>query len=78
MLIDPGSTLSYVTPYVVVNFAFSVKNISKPFSVSTFIGESIVAKRVYKNYVLSIFHRDIVVNLEEPIMVDFDVMLRMD
>lgn len=52
VLLSPGSTLSYVTPYVAVNFNLGHDSISEPFSVYTPIGESIIAKRIYKNYVI--------------------------
>ncbi|XP_070032381.1 uncharacterized protein [Nicotiana tomentosiformis] len=42
-LIDPGSTLSYVTPYVAMEFGIELEQLPEPFSVSTPVGESIVA-----------------------------------
>lgn len=56
MLIDPRSTLSYVTPYMVEKFCFEPENIFEPFSVVTSVGESIVAIKVYRNFVVSIYH----------------------
>lgn len=44
MLLDPGSTLSYVTPYVTVGFGFEPEVITESFS----IGDSFVAKWIYK------------------------------
>lgn len=78
MLLDPGSTLSYVSPYVAVNFGFGPEAIPEPFLVSTPVGESITAKRVYKNCVVTILCRDTLVDLVELNMVDFDVILGMD
>lgn len=49
-LLDPGVSLSFVTPYIVVDFGVSPKILAKLFSVSTPMGKSIIARRVYKNY----------------------------
>ncbi|WMV09711.1 hypothetical protein MTR67_003096 [Solanum verrucosum] len=49
-----------------------------PFSVSTLIGESIVAKRVYKSCPVSLSHRVTHVDLVELDMLYFDVILGMD
>ena len=47
-LIDPGSTLSYVTPFVANKFGIEPELISKPLAVSTPIGDSVIARMVYK------------------------------
>lgn len=47
VMLDPDSALSYMTPYLAMNFNFVPKNIFKPFLVSTLVGESIIARRVY-------------------------------
>ncbi len=49
-----------------------------PFSVSTPIGDSIVAKRVYRKCLVSLSHRVTLVDLVELDMLDFDVILGMD
>ena len=46
-LIDPGSTLSYITPLVAGRLKRTPKLLNKPFEVSTPIGEYIVARRIY-------------------------------
>lgn len=56
-LLDPESALSYVTLYVAVYFGFAPESIFESFLVSTIVGDSIIAKRVYSNYVVSIFHQ---------------------
>lgn len=43
MLLDPGSNLSYVTPLVAINFGVGPENLSKPFSISTLVGDPVVA-----------------------------------
>lgn len=75
VLLDPGSTLSYVTPYVAVSFWFEPEVITEPFSVSIPMGDSIMARRVYKNYVVSILSRDTVTDLIELDIFAFDVIL---
>lgn len=45
-LIIPGSTLLYVTQFVAGKFRVEPEQSGKPFSVSTPIGESVVAGRV--------------------------------
>jgi len=49
-----------------------------PFSVSTLVGDSIVAKRVYKKCPISLSHRVTLVDLIKLDMLDFDVILDMD
>lgn len=56
-LLDLGSTISYVTPYVVVHFSFGVKTIPEPLSISTLIGEFIMARNIYRGCVMSIYYR---------------------
>ena len=48
-LLDPGATLSFVTPYIAFQFSVSPETLSEPFSVSTPIGDLVIARRVYRN-----------------------------
>ncbi|XP_070041002.1 uncharacterized protein [Nicotiana tomentosiformis] len=77
-LIDPGSALSYVIPYVAMEFGMELKHLHEPFSVSTPIGESIMDARVYRGCIVMVRGWDTVVNLIELGMVDFDVIMGMD
>ncbi|XP_070039528.1 uncharacterized protein [Nicotiana tomentosiformis] len=77
-LIDHGSTLSYATPYVAMEFGIKPKQLLEPFSVSTPVGESIVAARVYWGCVVTVRGWDTVADLFELGMVDFDVIMGMD
>lgn len=77
-LIDPGSTLSYVTPFVANKFGVEPELISKPLAVSTPIGDSVIARRVYRGCTVMICSRQTSVNLFELEMVDFDVIMGMD
>lgn len=63
---------------MVVSYGFSPKNISLVFLVSTSIGDSIIPRRVYRNYVLSIFYRDTMTDIVELDIVEFDVILGLD
>jgi len=77
-LLDPGATLSFNTPYVAIRFNVSPEVLLEHFSISTPIGESVVAKRVYKRCPISLSHMIILVNLVELDMLDFDVILGID
>ncbi|PHT93722.1 Callose synthase 1 [Capsicum annuum] len=77
-LLDPGVTLSYMTPFVVVHFGFGPECISDPFFVSNSVGESVVTRRVYMGCVVSIGDRETLVDLIQLDMVDFDIILGMD
>ena len=48
-LLDPGASLSFVTPYIVVDFKISPEILAEPFSVFTPVGKTIIARRVYRN-----------------------------
>ncbi|XP_049351896.1 uncharacterized protein LOC125816341 [Solanum verrucosum] len=50
----------------------------KPFEVSTPIGDSIIARRVYRNCIVTVCDRDTLAALVELEMVDFDVIMGMD
>ena len=45
-LLDPGATLSFVTPYIAVQFNVSPKTLLEPLSVSTSDGDPVKARRV--------------------------------
>ncbi|XP_070010994.1 uncharacterized protein [Nicotiana sylvestris] len=74
-LIDPGSTLSYVTPFVAMEFGIEPDQLHEPFSVSTPVGESITVARVYRGCVVTERGRDTTVDLIKLGMVDFDVIM---
>ncbi|KAH0688918.1 hypothetical protein KY289_016276 [Solanum tuberosum] len=77
-LLDTGSSLSFVTPYVVNNFDVLPEKLCEPFCVSTPIEESILVEQVYRDCVISINHKNTMADLIELDMVDFDVILGMD
>uniref|UniRef100_M1DXK3 Gag-pol polyprotein n=1 Tax=Solanum tuberosum TaxID=4113 RepID=M1DXK3_SOLTU len=43
-LLDPRATLSFVTPYIAVKFRVSLETLSEPFSVSTPVGDPVIAR----------------------------------
>ena len=77
-LLDPGSSFSYVTPLIAVNFEMSPEIIPEPILVSTPVGDSIVVQKVYKKCPVTVLHRVLLADLIELDMVDFDVILGMD
>ncbi|XP_070055326.1 uncharacterized protein [Nicotiana tomentosiformis] len=77
-LIDPGSTLSYVTPFVANKFGIEPELINKPLAVSTPIGDSVISRRIYRGCTMIICSRQTSANLFELEMVDFDVIMGMD
>ncbi|XP_070049854.1 uncharacterized protein [Nicotiana tomentosiformis] len=76
-LIDPGSTLSYVTPFVANKFGVEPELISKPLVVSTPIRDSVIARKVYTDCTMMICNRQTSANLFDLEMVDFDVIMGM-
>lgn len=48
-LLDLGDNLSFVTPFLTNRFHVYPEVLNESFEVCTFIGESIAAKRVYKD-----------------------------
>lgn len=46
-LFDPGDTLSFLTPILTMKFNIQPDILTNPFSVSTPVGDFVVAKRVY-------------------------------
>ena len=77
-LLDPGAILSFVTLVVAKKFDVLLDILHEPFLVSTPVGESVVAKRVYQNCPISLHNRVSYVDLVELNMLDFDIILGMD
>ncbi|XP_070002620.1 uncharacterized protein [Nicotiana sylvestris] len=73
-----GSTLSYVSPFVANKFGFEPELISKPLVVSIPIGDSMIARRVYRGCTVMICSCQTSANLFELEIVDFDVIMGMD
>ncbi|XP_059277631.1 uncharacterized protein LOC132031721 [Lycium ferocissimum] len=77
-LMDPGSTLSYVTPFIAKKYGMEPEKLREPFEVSTPVGESVVARRIYRGCLVMIYHRRTIADLVELEMVDFDVIIGID
>ena len=61
-----------------MRFSVKPKMLKCPFSISTPVGESVVARTVYRNCLISVFHKIIPCDLIELDMDDFNVILGMD
>ncbi|KAH0683182.1 hypothetical protein KY290_021771 [Solanum tuberosum] len=68
----------FVIPYVANKFDIIPEKLSEPLSVSTPVGDSILAERVNRDCPISINHKNTMADLVELDMVDFDVILGMD
>ena len=77
-LVDPRTTLSFFTPLIAKRLEILPDILHEPFLVSTPVGESIVAKRVYRNCPVSCRNRVSNVHLVELHMLNFDIILGMD
>ncbi|XP_070037149.1 uncharacterized protein [Nicotiana tomentosiformis] len=69
-----GSTLSYATLLVASKFGIEPELI-EPFEVSTPIGDPVIARREYKDYIVVVHNRSTVADLIELDMVEFDVIM---
>lgn len=78
VLLDPGANLSFVTLYLSIRFDITPKILLEPFSVYIPIGDSILAKKVYKGCPTSVFYKVILCDLIELVIIDFDVILDID
>ncbi|XP_070040892.1 uncharacterized protein [Nicotiana tomentosiformis] len=67
-LIDPDFTLSFVTPYVAMEFGIEQEQLHEPFFVSTLVGESIMA-RGFIEIVLSWY----VIGTMDELLKDYDI-----
>ncbi|XP_060170515.1 uncharacterized protein LOC132601452 [Lycium barbarum] len=76
--LDPGSTLSYVTPFVIRKFDIVSESLSRLSLVSTPVGESVVAERAYRGCTVEIHSHQTSSDLIELEMVDFDAIMCMD
>ncbi|XP_070015155.1 uncharacterized protein [Nicotiana sylvestris] len=77
-LIDWGSSLSYVTPFIASCFGVEPEQLHESYSVSTPIGDSITTARVYRNCIVIVCGRATTADLIDLEMVNFDVIMGMD
>ena len=77
-MLDPGDTLSFVGPLVAVKFDVIPDVLVEPFFVSMPVGDSVIAKRVYRSCPILFYNKVTLVDLVEIEMLEFDVILGMD
>ena len=78
VLLDPGASLSFVSPYIASRFSVTPTLLDDSFYVTTPTGESVVVFRVYHDCPVSVASHIFPADLIELCMVDFDVILGMD
>ncbi|WMV07257.1 hypothetical protein MTR67_000642 [Solanum verrucosum] len=78
VLLDSGSTFSYVSTYFVVGFDMLSNCMSVPIRISKLVGDSLVVDRVYRSCLVLLVGYDIWVDLIILRMVDLDIILGMD
>ncbi|XP_060175457.1 uncharacterized protein LOC132606125 [Lycium barbarum] len=76
-LIDPGSTLSYISPLIASKNGITTEPI-EPFEVATPVGDFIIARQVYRECTVIICDRCTKADLVELDMIEFDVIMGMD
>lgn len=54
-----------MTPYMAIYFCLGPECILNPFSMSNPVGNFIMARKVYRGFMVSIFHREKLANLIE-------------
>ncbi|XP_070029217.1 uncharacterized protein [Nicotiana sylvestris] len=77
-LIDPGSTLSCITPFVARKFGIVPEILSDPFAVFTPIRESIIARQFYRGCTVLVCGRQTPADLVELEMLDFYAIMGME
>uniref|UniRef100_M1DMG2 Gag-pol protein n=1 Tax=Solanum tuberosum TaxID=4113 RepID=M1DMG2_SOLTU len=75
---DPEATLSFITPYIAVKFDVSPETLSELFSVSTLVGDPVIARWVYINCPVTISQKVTSADLVEFEIVGFDVIVGMN
>ncbi|XP_060172210.1 uncharacterized protein LOC132603251 [Lycium barbarum] len=76
-LIDPGSTLSFISPLVADKIGIESEPI-EPFEVATPVGDSVIASQIYRDCSVIICGRCTKADLVELDMIEFDVIMGMD
>ena len=78
MLVDPGSTHSYVSSFFASRFDEPAVLLNYPFWVSTSTKRALLIQLIFKSYVVSTNGMDTLANLMLLEIVDFDVILGID
>ena len=77
-LLDPVSTMSFVTPSVASKFDLLPEILHEPFHVSTPIGDSVREERVYRDCPIIVLDLVTYADLRELTMLYFDINFGMD
>ena len=77
-LLDPRSTLSFLTPLLSLTFKILLDSLHDPIVVSTPLGENVRTDRVYKDCPIVFSGKTMCENLVELPKHDFDVILCME
>ena len=77
-LLDPGYTLSFVTPLLALTFAILLEVLPDPIVVSTPLGQNVRTNRVYKDCSIVICSKTMCANMVELPMHDLDIILGMN
>ena len=77
-LLDPGSTLSFVTPLLSLTFDIFPEVLHDSVVVSTLLRENVRTNRVYKDWPIVVCGKTMCVDLVELPMHDFYVILVME
>lgn len=64
-LLDPGECLSFVTLYSSMNFDVLPEQLLETFSVCTYVGEFILAERVYRDCTMFIHYKSNMADIVE-------------
>ncbi|XP_070032747.1 uncharacterized protein [Nicotiana tomentosiformis] len=78
VLVNHGSTFSYVSPYIYVEFGKAPEKLRFSFDVSTPIEESAKVEYIFRNYIITVPDRETLANLNLLDMVEFDIIAGMD
>ncbi|XP_070029986.1 uncharacterized protein [Nicotiana sylvestris] len=65
VITDSGSTQSYVTPYIAKKFRIEPEKLCEPFEVSTSVGESVIARCIYRGCPVKVHYRLTITDLVE-------------
>ena len=76
-LIDPGSTLSYISSLIACTIGMPSES-TEPCEVLTPVGESIVVNKIYRNCPVKVSGLSTQADLRELDMTDFDIIMGMD
>lgn len=77
-LLKTDAAFCFVTPYMALNFDIVPDDLVEPFWGSTFVGELVVAKRIYRGCPVSLSNRVNLVDFVEMDMFNFDVIFGID